>query len=182
MRRSKKRPLVVAIAVLTALGVASASAYAYWTTTGSGSGSAAITTSQPVSVSQLNAGTTPINLQPGGSPQYIEFRITNPSTTKQKVGTVTVSITGVVYDASWGAPASGVTADGRHGDNAHPCSASDFTLDTSTKAINAELNPGATDYTGSTSGLQIHMIDAVYNQDDCKNATVQLHFDVSAGV
>src|SRR4051794_13588621 len=122
MRKSTRRPLVATAAALAFLGVASAGAYAYWTTAGSGNGSAATGTSQAVTVTQLNANTTPVAMAPGDTAQYINFRINNPMATKQKVGTVTVSITGVKYGASWGG-AAGVTADGRNGDVAHACAA-----------------------------------------------------------
>src|SRR4051812_2563197 len=146
------RPLTIGLGIFAATSILSAVAYGYWTTAGTGSGSGVSATSQTVTATQINTVSTPIDMAPGGAAQYIDFQLTNPMATKQKVAAVTASITGVVYDSSWGAD-SGVTADGRHGDPAHACAAADLTLDTDTKTINAELNAGTTSYTGATSGL-----------------------------
>jgi hypothetical protein len=179
MRKSMKRPLVTAVGALTAVAVGSAGAYAYWTTTGSGVGSGSTDTAHPVTVAQLNAGTTPINMAPGDTAQSIDFSITNPMGTPQKVGTVTVSIATVKYGASWGN--AGAVANGGHGDAAHACGAGDFSLVQATKVIDAEVPTGTTSYTGGGSGLQIKMLNRAYNQDDCKDVVVNLSFAVSAG-
>src|SRR5689334_20627842 len=80
---------VVGLAVLAVVAVAAIGAYAYWTTSGSGDGSAATGTTADVTVTQVG---TVSALRPGGSAQAVNFKITNPQSTKQYVGSVTVTI------------------------------------------------------------------------------------------
>ena len=145
---------VVAVAAISALG-----AYAYWTTSGSGSGSATTGTDAGVTITQLGSVT---NLVPGGPDQDIDFRVTNGASFNQYVTSVTVAV-----DPLWSA-----------GTSANPCTAADFAV-TPISWTAADLTPGNHDYIGAASGAKIHMINAAYNQDDCKNVTVPLVFAAS---
>lgn len=120
MRKFAKRAIVVGSAVAIT-GLSAGAAFAYWTTTGSGTGSAATGTNQAVTVTQIG---TVSGLTPGSAAQAIDFKITNPSTAKQYVNGVTVSISSI-------SPAQA--------DSSKPaCTAADYTL-VQPSAINADL-------------------------------------------
>ena len=156
MRNTKKtvrRTAVVGgtVAALIGGGVA----FAYWTSTGTGTGSASTATSQPVTVTQ--EGSTG-GLVPGGPAQPVNFTIKNPASFNQYVSTVTFSISSV---------------EGGTDSAKDACTANDFTL-VQPSAINSDLSNG--DHTYSPSGASIALKNLATNQDNCKNATVNLAF------
>lgn len=135
-------------------------AFAYWTTDGSGDGSAATGTGASVTISQLSA---PADLRPGGTAQLLTFRINNPQSTNQTVTSVTLAIRNADGTA-WSAQA----------DAAKPaCTAADFTL-TQPTWTPVDLAPGDTDFLGT--GAAIQMLNGAGNQDNCKTATVPVHY------
>lgn len=153
MRILNRRRALTALAAISVFAVAGV-AYAYWTTTGSGTGSATTGSSAPVTVTQTG---TVAGLYPGGPPQPIAFKITNPGPGKQYIATVTASISSITVA---GNPAVG-------------CTAADFDLVQPT-AIGADLAAGDTAF--SPSGATLALKDTGSNQNGCKNATVNLAF------
>jgi len=157
MHLLRRKKVVLPLGIVAALAIA-AGAFAYWTTSGSGTGSASVGTSDLVTVTQVGSIS---GLAPGGAAQAIDFKITNPKSTKQYISTVVVSISSVT--------GPNITA-------GTPCSAADFTL-VQPGAIGHDLASG--DTTFSPSGATLAMQDTGSNQDGCKNATVNLAFSAS---
>lgn len=149
---TKRRIAAATIGGIAVLG-SGVGAYAYWTTGGTGTGSAATGTNTAVTVTQVG---TPAALVPGGAASPIDFKITNPASTKQYVTSVTVGIT--VPPGSGPGPS---------------CTTNDFTLVQPT-AINADLPNGDTTY--SPSGASLALKNLSTNQDNCKSAAVTLSF------
>ena len=79
-----KRRVVTALTSLCVLGIAAA-AYAYFTTTGSGTATATVGTSSAVTLK----GTVTGNLYPGSS-SPVSLTVDNPSSGKQRVGTISL--------------------------------------------------------------------------------------------
>jgi len=101
-------------------------------------------------------------LTPDSTPQDVDFSITNPATTNQFIGSVTVAMTGVT---------------GVHIDTAHPCTTADFALTPST-ATPDDLANGTHNYAHNGSTLQL--VNHTWNQDGCKDAIVALSFTANA--
>lgn len=164
---SKKRVVLAAI-VTVALAIASGVAYAYWTSTGSGTATAGVGagTLDTLSVTQ---DSTPSGLYPGGSAQPISFSIKNTASYSQNVKSVTVE-----FDS----PAVS-------GGDGPGCTASDFELTATPVTLNGI--DGVTIATGVTTPFtspgttlpKIAMKETGSNQNDCKNATVNLVFTAS---
>lgn len=129
-------------------------AFAYWTTSGDGSVANAAGTSAPVTVTGVGA----TGLVPGGTAQSIPFTINNSQPTAQYISEVTISIGTIVKK-------SGAVGD---------CVAADFTL-TQPNAINFDIPSGGKSYDAS-QGAKIRMVNSNYNQDGCKEATINLNF------
>jgi hypothetical protein len=165
-----RRPAVIGGMIVGGL-VISGSAAAYWTTSGSGTATAATGAGQAVTVTQV--GAAPSDLAPGGTAQAVNFKISNPKASPQRIATVTVSIATVNYTGAAGAGNGTTAANHPAGFAAVTCSATDFTLVQPT-AINADMASG--DTTFNPSGATIAMINSGSNQDDCKNVTVNLAF------
>lgn len=143
--------------VLGSVVVGTGVAYAYWTVGGSGSGTAATGDVAAVTVVQ----TAVTGLAPGLAATTLSGTFTNPNPGPVYVGTLTASISGVVKAV--GAP-SGV------------CDATDYTLSSATRTINAEV---LADDTSTWSGVTIAFNNKASNQDACKNATVNLSYAIS---
>ncbi|GAA2491577.1 hypothetical protein [Winogradskya humida] len=156
-RRSRRRAALVLVPTVAGVFVAG-TAFAYWSTSGSGTGTSSTGTSTAVTVTQLTP--YPAAMVPGGADQAINFTVTNTLTTNQYVAGVLIGIGPITVG---GSPAVG-------------CTASDFAI-TQPNAINADLTGGPHDY--NPSGAKIHMVNALTNQDGCKNATVNLTFTAS---
>ena len=163
-----RRPAVVGAVVLAFLGI-SGTAYAYWTTGGSGTAYGKTGTSQSLTITELDTvpNPAPTGMTPGGPDQYIYYSITNPLSTAQWVASITITITSVTYTLT----ENGHTA----GNTATTCAAADFAV-TSPTWTAQDVAPGTTNYTTTGTAGKIHMIDAAYNQDDCKDVTVNLSF------
>jgi predicted ribosomally synthesized peptide with SipW-like signal peptide len=157
-RRRSSAALGVLLSVAVVGGV-----FAYWTQSGTGTGTAQAGTTQAVVVNQGSAVT---GLYPGGPAVGLSGDFDNPNDGPVKVGTVSA-----VVSAAWSARA----------DLAKPaCTAADFAITTSGSngAVNAEVPAG--NGVGAWSGLNIAMVDAATNQDNCKGVTVDLDYTVTA--
>ena len=155
MKLSKAKIIIAStLAGLMAIG---GTAIAYWTTSGAGTGSATAGTNTAVIVTQVGTITA---LVPGSPAQPIDFKINNPASTNQYVTNVSVAITSVT--PAVGAPAGG-----------HPCAAGDFTL-TQPVFTAADLVPGFTSFLAN--GATLKLDNLLTNQDNCKQATVNLTF------
>jgi hypothetical protein len=165
-----RRRAVVALSIVAILAVAAA-AIAYFTSTGSGTGSGAVgsATNYTVTPNAFTGGP----LFPGNGTEASTGIVTNSGSGTQHLNTLTATIAAPTVAA--GAPT---------GDPAHPCSAADFTLSSTTWAVDgtgqtATLSVGADlapNGIYSWSGLNISMVNAAYNQDNCQGATARITF------
>lgn len=149
MLTKKKIFLVTAFLMLVAGG-----AFAYWTTTGSGTGSAETGSNSPITIVQTGSSAT---LQPGGASSTLSGTFTNPNTSPVFVNQVTATLDSVT--------GAGTAAAG--------CTTADYALTTPTITIGAEVSP---DDSTTWSGIQVRMVNSATNQDDCKNATINLAY------
>ena len=147
---TKKRALA-ALAGVCVLAIA-AGAYAYFTTTGSGTATATVGTSSAVTLK----GTVTGNLYPG-STSPVALTVDNPSTGKQRVGTITLEK--ITADAGH-ASCSVVTTGGNP----------DFTM--ADVVVNKTYAPG--NGQAVTPGGTLAMNDTGVNQDACQGATLTL--------
>jgi hypothetical protein len=146
----KRRILAAGIVTAVLLGGAGA-AYAYWTNTGSGTGSAATGTNVPITINQTSTVTA---MAPGIAPQTLSGNFTNPNAGDVYVASVTVTI-GTI---TGGGPT---------------CEATDYVITNGTMTVNAQVPSGTG--VGSWTGATIAFNNkAGENQDDCKNAVVNL--------
>ena len=141
-------------ALVTLVAVLGGVAFAYWSTGGSGSGSANTGTAASVTVNQTVA---PTGLYPGGA-AALSGNFNNPNTGKVYITAVTALVTPFSVQADATKPA---------------CTQADFSI-TGTANVGAEIAAGVA--VGSWSGLSLNMIDAVTNQDNCKNITVPITY------
>ncbi len=147
---NKRRALAV-LASLSVLAIA-AVAYAYFTTTGSGTATATVGTSSAVTLK----GTVTGNLYPGSS-SPVSLTVDNPSTGKQRVGTI--SLEKITADAGH-ASCSVVIGGGNP----------DFTM--ADVVVNKTFAPG--NGQAVTPGGTLTMNDTGVNQDACQGATLTL--------
>jgi hypothetical protein len=146
-----KRRALIALAGLCVLGVAAA-AYAYFTSTGSGTATATVGTSSAVTLK----GTITGNLYPGTS-LPVTLTVDNPSTGKQRVGTV--SLEKITPDA--GHSSCSVVISGGN---------PDFTM--ADVVVNKVFGPG--NGQAVTPGGTLAMNDTGVSQDACQGATLTL--------
>lgn len=146
-----KRRALMALAGLCVFGIAAA-AYAYFTTTGSGTATATVGTSSAVTLK----GTVTGNLYPGSS-SPVTLTVDNPSTGKQRVGTI--SLEKITPDAGH-ASCSVVIAPGNP----------DFTM--ADVVVNKVFGPGNAQ--AVTPGGTLAMNDTGVSQDACQGATLTL--------
>jgi hypothetical protein len=151
LRLSKKRFVLGAVAVC-ALAIA-AGAYAYFSSTGSGTATATVGSSSAVTLKATISG----NLYPGAS-STVTFKVDNPSSGAQRVGTI--SLTSISADASH---SSCITTVGSEASNA-------FYM--APVAVNATFASGTNQSVTPTGTLQ--MRDTGVNQDNCQGATLTL--------
>ena len=156
-RLFKSRKLLAVLGVVAAVSVA-AIAYAFWSSTGSGTGTA---TTGDVSNFTVSIDSSPSGLYPGGPAQDVDWSVTNNDNSKDSFSSATLTIDSVDPVA---------------------CDASNFTV-TSPSVSNVVLDGtgGANDsasYTGTDAGT-IKLDETGSNQDDCKNATVNLKMTVN---
>jgi hypothetical protein len=147
---TKKRALS-ALAGVCALAIA-AGAYAYFTTTGSGTATATVGTSSAVTLK----GTVTGNLYPGSS-SPVTLTVDNPSTGKQRVGTV--SLEKITADAGHASCSVVITG-------GNP----DFTM--ADVVVNQTYAPG--NGQAVTPSGTLAMNDTGVSQDACQGATLTL--------
>jgi hypothetical protein len=157
MLKFTKRRVTAVLGVIAVLAVAGA-AIAYWTAGGSGDGTAA--TSNPTDQLVVNQTGTLTAMFPGDSPQTLSGTFDNTTGALVRVNKVTASIFSV-------SPAG-----------TGSCDATDYILSTPAMTVNAEILAGLG--VGNWTGATIQFRDKPgVNQDGCKGATVNLHYDVS---
>jgi hypothetical protein len=148
---SKKRALT-AIACVSVLAV-SVAAYAYFTSSGSGTGTASVGSSAAVT---LHA-TTSSTLYPGSS-SPVSFTVDNPSSGKQRIGTI--SLASITVDAGHSS-CSTVIGGGNP----------DFTM--AGVVVNTVFNSGSGQSVTPTGTLAMN--DTGVSQDACQGATLTLN-------
>lgn len=152
MHLTKKKKLTALTAALVLLGAAAA--VAYWTAGGTGEGTAATGTSAAITVNQTS---TVSAMGPGVAAQPLSGDFTN-----ENDGPVYVSsVTAAIGEITGGGPS---------------CEATDYTLTNAVSDVNAEVPVGTgVGSWGTTDTPTIAFNNKVdENQDDCKNATVQI--------
>lgn len=164
MRITKKKiAAVVAGTAVVALGAGTA--FAFWTNTGSGTGRAAVGTTGTITVNQTS---TPAGLTVAENTQALsgDFDNTGVAASLNRVFGTLTSITNGTSDGS--KPA---------------CTIADFVIE-GTGTITGDTVPNGTGV-GSWSGLTVRMVNkplsggALNNQDNCKNATVNISYAAS---
>jgi hypothetical protein len=146
-----KKRVISALASLCVLAVA-AGAYAYFTTSGSGTATATVGSSSAVTIK----GTVTGNLYPGSS-SPVSLTVDNPSSGKQRVGTI--SLEKITADA--GHSTCSVVSTGGNPD----FTMANVVVDKTFPAGNGQaVTPGGT----------LTMNDTGVNQDACQGATLTL--------
>ena len=147
----RNRRVVIGLAGICVVAIA-AVAYAYFTSTGSGTATATVGTSSAVTIK----GTVSGNLYPGSS-STVTLTVDNPSSGKQRVGTV--SLEKITPDA--GHPTCSVVTTGGN---------PDFTM--ADVVVNKTYGPGNGQAVTPTGTLTMN--DTGINQDACQGATLTL--------
>ena len=171
MRNLFTRKRVAVGAVAAALLVGGGTVLAYWTTSGgTGTGTASATTAADVVVHQTNGAIT--GLAPASGPvagvYTPQFALSGDFDNNSNAGPIYVtSVTAAVTGVS---PLAGNTfaLDGKP-----DCTTGDFAI-TGTSNTPGDISTGSG--VGSWSGLNVHMVDAATNQDNCKGATITVTY------
>jgi hypothetical protein len=181
MKKFLKSKKGIALFATMVVAIAAAiSAYAYFTSTGSGNSTASVGAASTWTVTPDITGNT---LYPGQGSNDSTGDVTNAGDGNQQVNTITATIEAPDVDA--------LVQDAALPD----CAASDFLLSSSSWTVAADglsatihpyddLAPGET---YSWIDLSVSMLDrqdtaagdGLGNQNNCQNATANLHFDVS---
>jgi hypothetical protein len=151
MNRFTKKRVLPALGGVCALAIA-AGAYAYFTTTGSGTATATVGSSSALTIK----GTVTGNLFPGSS-SPVTLTVDNPSSGKQRVGTITLEK--ITADAGHSS-CSVVTSGGNP----------DFTM--AEVVVNKVFGPG--NGQAVTPSGTLTMNDTGVSQDACQGATLTL--------
>jgi hypothetical protein len=159
--RFKKRTWVLTAIVAAVAAMASIGAYAYWTATGTGSGSATTgTITAGITVNQVGS---PSGLYPGGPAQPLSGDFSNANSGNAWVTSVTASLQSVTMSGSAVVDAG------------HPaCTTADFQLNNPTTLVGQDITPGPAN--GSWSGPSVQLLNTASNQDNCKNATLNISY------
>jgi hypothetical protein len=158
LKLSRKATIIASSVAL--LVVTSVVAYAFWSNLGGGEGSA--TTGEALGVHQTSTVT---GLYPDGPAIGLFGNFNNPNANPVHVNHVTASITD--DDVPDNATGGVIDAD-------HPaCAASDFEI-SGPATVNQDIPHG--DPVGAWSGITIRMVNKSTNQDNCKNATLTIHY------
>jgi hypothetical protein len=152
MKLITKRRAFFALTAALVVAVAGG-AYAYFTTSGSGTGTAAVGSSSAVTLHATVTG----SLYPGTS-SPVSFTVDNPSTGKQRVGTI--SLSSITVDAGHSECSTVITG-------GNP----DFTM--AAVAVNATFASGNAQAVTPTGSLTMN--ETGTNQDKCQGATLTLH-------
>lgn len=163
-----KKVIVGAVTSAAVIGISSA-AFAYFTASGAGTGTASVGTSTAWGVSAASATGGP--LTPGGPTESIVYTITNNSSGKQAITSLTASLptpasgTGAGNVESGGSPTTG------------GCLASWFTATAGTPspALNTSIVAGGT----ATVTVPVTLNDSGTNQDACQTVTPDIKLSVS---
>lgn len=151
MRRMTKKRVLWAVSCVGTLALA-AGAYAYFTSTGSGTATATVGSSSAVTIK----GTVTGNLYPGSS-SPVALTVDNPSSGKQRVGTI--SLEKITADAGHSSCSVVITG-------GNP----DFTM--AEIVVNKTFSPG--NGQAVTPSGSLTMNDTGVNQDACQGATLTL--------
>jgi hypothetical protein len=151
MNSLNRKRVIIGLAGVCVVAIA-AVAYAYFTSTGSGTATATVGTSSAVTIK----GTVSGNLYPGSS-STVTLTVDNPSSGKQRVGTV--SLEKITPDAGH-STCSVVTTGGNP----------DFTM--ADVVVNKTYGPGNGQAVTPTGTLTMN--DTGINQDPCQGATLTL--------
>jgi hypothetical protein len=155
VRKFSRKTTIIATSVALVIAT-SAVALAFWTGVGSGSGSAETgDTATPLVVNQTSTAT---GLTPGGDAVTLSGNFDNPNASGVFVNQVTATISAV-------SPGS---------DPTKPfCTPGDFSL-VGPATVSDEIPPGPG--VGSWSGITLQLLNTASNQDNCKNATVNISY------
>ncbi len=152
MKLITKRRAFFALTAALVVAVAGG-AYAYFTTSGSGTGTAAVGSSSAVTLHATVTG----SLYPGTS-SPVSFTVDNPSSGKQRVGTITLA--SITVDAGHSECSTVITG-----------GTPDFTM--AAVAVNATFASGNAQAVTPTGSLSMN--ETGTNQDKCQGATLTLH-------
>jgi hypothetical protein len=157
MHLTKTKKLAGLTAALVLLG--GAVAFAYWTAGGSGTGTASTGTTDAITVNQTSVVTA---MGPGVAAQSLSGNFDNDNDGPVFVATVTAAIGAI----TGGGPT---------------CEATDYTLSNPVSDVNAEVPVGTgVGSWGATDAPTIAFNNkSDENQDDCKNATVEILYTAS---
>ncbi len=157
----KKRTYVLLGVLAVVAAMATVGAYAYWTAAGSGAGSA--TTGTITAGITVNQTSSVSGLYPGGLAQALSGNFSNANTSNAYVTSVTASLSSVTMSSSAVVDAG------------HPaCTVADFQLNNPTTSVGQDITPGAAN--GSWSGPSVQLLNTASNQDNCKNATLNISY------
>jgi hypothetical protein len=158
VRKFSRKSIIIASSTALVLAT-SAVALAFWTGIGAGTGQAQTgNTGQALTVNQVGV---PTGLVPGGPAATLSGNFDNPNASGVFVNQVTATIASVN-------PAVGP-------DPLQPnCTVGDFELLNNPATVNSTIPSGPAQ--GSWGGIQIRMKNTLANQDNCKNATVNIDY------
>jgi hypothetical protein len=156
MKNTRRR--IAAIATGTALAVlAGGVAFSFWSTSGSGTGSASTGDVQGVTIKATSPAVT--GLYPGGPAKNISGSFDNPNS-----GSVYVNQVSVAVAPGWS----------KQADATKPaCTAADFTITQPAATAHEIASGNGVDAWGPAT---IKLNNSSTNQDNCKNAAVELVF------
>jgi hypothetical protein len=152
MLRLTKKRVILGAAVVCALTLA-AGAYAYFTTTGTGTGTASVGSSSTLTLHATVTG----SLYPGTT-SPVAFTVDNPSTGKQRIGTI--SLVSITPDAGHSECSTVITG-------GNP----DFTM----AAVTANQTFGNGSAQAVTATGSLAMNETGVSQDKCQGATLTLN-------
>lgn len=158
---TKKSKAIIAGAAVAGL-ISAGGAYAYWTASGSGDGTAA--TSAGVNGLTFTQTSVIANMYPGDAAQALTGTINNVQPTggqSQYVTAVTVT-----KDSVTGAGTASLG-----------CTIADYDLVGGPIAVGQDIAPGANFALPVGATVKFH--NSAANQDDCKGATLHLHYAIS---
>src|SRR4051812_42280480 len=153
--RTAKRILAIGLPLVVIAGTGIG--YAFWTTTGGGTGSATSADAAAVVLSGTAPGVAP------GQDATVTIKATNSNPYAVNLNTITAALTDSAQATCAGAPGGG-------------------TVDVSvgTPVFTAPVSVPANQVTPVTVGtVTVHMTNAAYNQNGCKNTTFGLTFGAS---
>lgn len=152
MKLITKRRAFFALTATLVVAVAGG-AYAFFTTSGTGTGTASVGSSTAVTLHATVTG----SLYPGTS-SPVSFTVDNPSSGKQRVGTI--SLASITVDGAHSECSTVITGGG-----------ADFTMPA--VAVSATFASGNGQAVSPTGTLTMNETNA--NQDKCQGATLTLH-------